>query len=709
MALPNPNDLTRRKRVAAYERLTYQQFLGRKSGGGTYSPASENVLPIVALTPTASVTPTPTAIPTINLTPENSVITVTTTTNIIVDTDVTDFTVRFSDTQFVVFTNNFDVNNYYNCKITASTVNNVSVGKNPIYVEDSGILTSSTNEFITMYYATTGSLILLAALSQTAPTPTITRTPTATPTPTKTVTATSTATATMTQTPTVTPTLTQTATPTQTVTCTQTATGEPTSTPTSTSTSTPTVTPTLTTTSTPNPTATPTQTVTPTNTVTFTATSKETATPTPTESVTATPTQTVQIILDETPTPTPTKTPTNTPTLTPSVTLTISSTPTDTPTNTPTVSNTLTPGATNTYTPVATQTSTGAILNGSDESKNYRTPTPTPTITPTITITNTPELINNLFTCSKNVDTAECSAISLNSSGWTLGSYQTRVEKVLAPDNTLTAVAYESLANSNSFVSQGFSNFWQPFTTYTISIWAKLISGDASIGQIINVTRNSTDDRVFLNVNGNLTSQWQKFTLTFTTGGSFIGNFKTVFFCADTPAGCRVALWGAELYSPAFPSPTATPTISVTRSVTPTGTPPPTSSVTPGITPTLTYTTSNANTLNITVGTGVIELDVTNNGFTYDISQFGTNNPELTCYRDTNYDFIIKTASHPFALRNSSLLTTAVPGTYNNNPTSGNGLGSIVMFTPNSSTPNEIIYQCTFHPAMSGRIIIKDY
>jgi len=109
------------------------------------------------------------------------------------------------------------------------------------------------------------------------------------------------------------------------------------------------------------------------------------------------------------------------------------------------------------------------------------------------------------------------------------------------------------------------------------------------------------------------------------------------------------------------------------------------------------------------VGTGVVELDVTNNGFTYDISQFGTNNPELTCYRDTNYDFIIKTASHPFALRNSSLLTTAVPGTYNNNPTSGNGSGSIVMFTPNSSTPNEIIYQCTFHPAMSGRIIIKDY
>ena len=71
--------------------------------------------------------------------------------------------------------------------------------------------------------------------------------------------------------------------------------------------------------------------------------------------------------------------------------------------------------------------------------------------------------------------------------------------------------------------------------------------------------------------------------------------------------------------------------------------------------------------------------------------------------------FIIKTSSHPFALRTAANDTaTSVSGAYNNNVVTGN-TGGIIMFTPNDSTPGTIVYQCGSHPAMVGTIIIRDY
>lgn len=102
---------------------------------------------------------------------------------------------------------------------------------------------------------------------------------------------------------------------------------------------------------------------------------------------------------------------------------------------------------------------------------------------------------------------------------------------------------------------------------------------------------------------------------------------------------------------------------------------------------------------------------VTNSGnSSYTIDQVGSNNPTLTCYRGTNYDFIAHNiANEPFCLRTELNNTiTPVSGTYNNNALNGITIGRI-MFTPNEGTPNVIYYQSTNTSSISGRIIIADY
>ena len=86
-----------------------------------------------------------------------------------------------------------------------------------------------------------------------------------------------------------------------------------------------------------------------------------------------------------------------------------------------------------------------------------------------------------------------------------------------------------------------------------------------------------------------------------------------------------------------------------------------------------------------------------------------TNNPNLTCYRGTNYRFVHNQSVHPFALRASSGdSTTEISGTFNNDPSAG-VVNDTVYFTPNDSTPDSIVYQCTVHPSMIGTITILNY
>lgn len=104
-----------------------------------------------------------------------------------------------------------------------------------------------------------------------------------------------------------------------------------------------------------------------------------------------------------------------------------------------------------------------------------------------------------------------------------------------------------------------------------------------------------------------------------------------------------------------------------------------------------------------------IPLNITSTDGNYNIDQIGTNNPSMTCYRGTNYDFIINTASHPFALRNNlEDVSTQISGTYNNDTQNGVSNGTI-WFTPNDNTPNIIYYQCTIHSNTNGTIYIKNY
>lgn len=109
--------------------------------------------------------------------------------------------------------------------------------------------------------------------------------------------------------------------------------------------------------------------------------------------------------------------------------------------------------------------------------------------------------------------------------------------------------------------------------------------------------------------------------------------------------------------------------------------------------------------------TNFIQLKVSVEGTAYSFDQVGTNNPTLTCYRETNYDFVMNpsVSSYPFALRTSLNDTiTPVSGAYNNYPNTGLSANKI-MFTPNKDTPNTIFYQCTNNPSISGRIVITTY
>jgi sugar lactone lactonase YvrE len=154
------------------------------------------------------------------------------------------------------------------------------------------------------------------------------------------------------------------------------------------------------------------------------------------------------------------------------------------------------------------------------------------------------------------------------------------------------------------------------------------------------------------------------------------------------------------------PTNTLTPTVTPTNTLTPTVTP--TNTLTPTVTPTITSTGSSPVT-NVVFTAYSIPIEVTAPALYYNLSQIGTNNPPLTCYRGTNYDFIINSSSHPFALRVSDGNTsTQISGAYNNDTLNGKSDNEMIMFTPNSSTPSSIVYQCVIHPSMIGTITILD-
>ena len=105
-----------------------------------------------------------------------------------------------------------------------------------------------------------------------------------------------------------------------------------------------------------------------------------------------------------------------------------------------------------------------------------------------------------------------------------------------------------------------------------------------------------------------------------------------------------------------------------------------------------------------------IKLEIQAFSYYYRMDQLGpTNNPNLTCYRGTNYRFVHNQPVHPFALRASGGdSTTEISGAFNNDPNAGI-MNDTIYFTPDENTPDNIVYQCTVHDSMIGNITILDY
>ena len=424
---------------------------------------------------------------------------------------------------------------------------------------------------------------------------------------------------------------------------------------------------------TPTPSITPTQSLTPTNTIT--------PTKTPTPSITVTRSQT------------PTITPT------PSITLTLSPTNTLTPTNTPTHSQTPTNTPTTSQTPTNTPTPQVSV-----------TPTRTSTVTPTVEQTKTPTITPTPTTTPNS-----CGSVVQYTGGQAFPS-----ERIITLGSELGYVNFE------------FNAFGIP---------------DRFVVEYNGLTAIDTGYRGLAEYQNALNTALGEFTpITEPPAGVavFYKNSPNAIATVKVFAPLPGTAWTYTLYCPQPQPPTPTPTPTATRTLTPTPTitktvtrtvtitPPPPSStstptptptptptfnpVTPTPTPTPTITSTATPTptptlpiVNVQFVSNSIPLEISGFNFYYNISQIGTNNPPITCYRGMNYDFILNNVlTYPFALRiDNGDTINAVDGAYNNDTLNGNNSG-VIMFTPNTFTPSKIIYQCTTNSSMSGIITILD-
>lgn len=150
------------------------------------------------------------------------------------------------------------------------------------------------------------------------------------------------------------------------------------------------------------------------------------------------------------------------------------------------------------------------------------------------------EARTNYFLQSSDVDT---------NNGWTRGSNLTRVGKTTAPDGSMSATVYSTASTLNAYVSQTVA--LQAGKTYTVSVWARLVSGSApSSGALIACDYDAdgsgtvtAGERSTLGWTG-LDGTWRRFSLTFVNVGAVSAG---QFFCTDFGNGAQVAIWGAQI------------------------------------------------------------------------------------------------------------------------------------------------------------------
>jgi plastocyanin len=81
----------------------------------------------------------------------------------------------------------------------------------------------------------------------------------------------------------------------------------------------------------------------------------------------------------------------------------------------------------------------------------------------------------------------------------------------------------------------------------------------------------------------------------------------------------------------------------------------------------------------------------------------GTPRPELTLTRGTTYTFSVNASGHPFIITTSSTGGPSAPEDVAGVTGEGAAVGT-VTFTPDTSTPDAMYYQCEVHTGMGNAI-----
>jgi hypothetical protein len=133
--------------------------------------------------------------------------------------------------------------------------------------------------------------------------------------------------------------------------------------------------------------------------------------------------------------------------------------------------------------------------------------------------------------------------------GWGNGPNTTLVSSTnISPIGEYNAISFTGNgSSSNEYVTK--STALAANTTYTTSIWAKLISGTAPTNTgnagIISQEYNNGSSSVRATVAfSNLTTSWQRFQVTFT---NVVAGTRPTYFIADQNNTAEIAIWGAQL------------------------------------------------------------------------------------------------------------------------------------------------------------------
>ena len=136
-------------------------------------------------------------------------------------------------------------------------------------------------------------------------------------------------------------------------------------------------------------------------------------------------------------------------------------------------------------------------------------------------------LITNIFTQS-GCDT---------NAGWNLGTGAARIGTTTDPFGGSNAYVYNGTAASNCYVSH--SAVLVAGNTYTISVWAMIVSGSITQGVVCNVNNQFNIGLVAAGIN----STWQRFQLKFRP----TVNTNSMFIIGSWDIGTQLALYGAQV------------------------------------------------------------------------------------------------------------------------------------------------------------------